>query len=348
MKKFSILMAVICVIAIGYSLHNIYAIPQYIQVQNLSPEIEKIEPNKKVATELFIGEKPISAENSGTNANLRAVDFEYFGTYFMRLIDGRLFYNNEEDHTAIIDKAVALNLFPSVSPIGRQIKIDEKTYKVVGVIEKSPYTMYNTNVFIPFKTAQIEKLKGKFIIDSIDTKKESRSEFLEGKSNDGMWDITKEREKSILLFKICTYILIVYLINRLRRELARFLKNRFAELQRLNMNKYPSQFWLNILLFVIQCILGYGFIVAVLAGGVYHLVQSAVMIPEYIPEILVDFGMIKQKYLENIKASSTLYYLRTDVMIMIQYYAHIINTAFVLFLISISSKLFIERKNTHE
>ena len=345
MKKFWLIIAAICVILIAYSLYNIYSIPKYVQVQSLSPEIEKLQINNKKSTELYIGEQSVSFGASGANAKHRAVNYKYFDTYFVKLIDGRLFYNDEKENTAIIDEKLSLILYPSVSPIGRDVKIGENTYKVVGVIKNAPYTTNSINAFIPLKYAQMQKIKGKFLVHSVDTSKQSRSEFLEDAKYDGIWDIEKEREKSILLFKICVYILVLFAVNYFRRRLSLFLRSRFAELKVLNQDKYPREYWPNISIFIIQCVIGYAIVAGVMAGGLYYLVASAVKVPEYIPEILVDFNMIYEKYLDNIRASSSLYYLKTDAMIALQHHAHLINTEFTVLLLSLCSKFFNERKN---
>lgn len=349
MKKLWIIVSIICLVAISLALVNIYAIPKYLQVQHLAPDIEKYQDNKNSATEIYIKDNiSINSKIAGANAKLRAVDYEYFNTYFARLVEGRLFYSKEISNVAILDRPLAQKLFPSVSAIEKDIDIDGVSYKVVGVIDKSPYTMYSKNAYIPVFYAQKLKMKPKLQIETIDTAVNSRSEFLEGASYDGIWDIVKEREKSLLLFKISVYIILAMLAIKCLRILKLKLKNDYSYLKMLNQNKYPGQYMLQILFFIFKAVIGYAVIAIVMALGLYHLVDSIIKIPEYIPEILVDFNMIYDRFVENIKADSNLFYVRTDAMISLWHLASVINSVFVLALLATISTIFHERKNKHD
>ncbi|MCH8331627.1 MAG: ABC transporter permease [Bacteroidetes bacterium] len=88
-----------------------------------------------------LGRKTVKFENNSLEGiNFSAVSYEYVHIYDLDFQQGR-FFSTLEDHTGsnrvIIGNDVALNLFPDyVDPIGRSIKVNNRTYIVTGVIKK--------------------------------------------------------------------------------------------------------------------------------------------------------------------------------------------------------------------
>ncbi len=77
---------------------------------------------------------------------------------------GRFYTQSEEDSSAqvvVLGHSIAEDLFGNDNPIGKMIKIDKKSFRVIGVMEKrgvSGFFNFDETAFIPLKTTQIKLL----------------------------------------------------------------------------------------------------------------------------------------------------------------------------------------------
>jgi putative ABC transport system permease protein len=75
--------------------------------------------------------------------------------------EGRFFNEAEEihrDQVAVIGAAIAETLYPSINPVGRELEVEGKIYRVIGVMEKAPGSLFGGDAFedrqviVPFQT----------------------------------------------------------------------------------------------------------------------------------------------------------------------------------------------------
>jgi putative ABC transport system permease protein len=127
------------------------------------PSVEGVSPS------LFVGTMDptvagISVKHRGLEAN-RPIVFGVASSYDqirnVYVQSGRFFTQTEEDHRAqvtIIGAAVADSLFPGEDPLDKELEIEGKVYRVIGVMEKAPGGLFGGDAFedrqliVPFET----------------------------------------------------------------------------------------------------------------------------------------------------------------------------------------------------
>jgi putative ABC transport system permease protein len=87
------------------------------------------------------------------------VTSSYQRTYNMKAVKGEWFDNNSDvssDRVAVLGHEIAQDLFKNLDPVGRSIKISNRSYRVVGVLEEKGGGMMSGNfdsyVYIPLNT----------------------------------------------------------------------------------------------------------------------------------------------------------------------------------------------------
>lgn len=91
--------------------------------------------------------------------SILGVTSSYQRTYNMKAVNGQWFDNNNDvssDRVAVLGSEIAKDLFKNLDPVGRNIKISNRSYKVVGVLEEKGGGMMGANfdsyVYIPLNT----------------------------------------------------------------------------------------------------------------------------------------------------------------------------------------------------
>lgn len=327
-----------------YAIVSLYSLPSLLQAQVLSPKAEKINRELDFAQELLLDKASVSSPTGSSTVTLRAVNHSYFQTYFTKLLEGRFFYKNEKDKVALLDKESALKLYPSVSPLDKTVKIGEHYYTVVGLVEKAPFTQFSSNVYIPLDTALRNKQEGKLFTYTINTKEQSRSEFSHALESDHLWDIPKERERVLLVLKFVFYLGILLLTGYARRWVQKHLAGHYAHLQALNRDYYPRQYLPQILLFIGKILLFYTLIFASYALSLHFILSAVLTFPEVLPEILLDFKLIYESFVNNMQSASEIFVVKSDIITRIEHYGRLIQLSTCLILFCLCSLLFQERK----
>jgi putative ABC transport system permease protein len=92
---------------------------------------------------------------------------------------GRFFNATEQEHkaqVAVIGSAIAETLYGSLDPIDREIEIEGKLYRVIGVLEKAPGGLFGGDpvedriIYVPFDTLKRDHPEKKDIIISVRAK----------------------------------------------------------------------------------------------------------------------------------------------------------------------------------
>ncbi len=135
-------------------------VPNYNDFENLK---QNLRTAKFVSYSLFIGSKVIKYQsNSVDNVFELAVTHEYGDQFKLEFENGRWFSAIESEQglsKVIIGHNVSLELFGSLDPVGKKIKVFGKDMEVVGVIKKSGKDLvsivdFDNATFLPFELAR--------------------------------------------------------------------------------------------------------------------------------------------------------------------------------------------------
>jgi putative ABC transport system permease protein len=122
-----------------------------------------------VSPTIFIGSmSPTSPQvpikYKGVEANrpiIFGVSASYDDVRNVYIQEGRFFNEAEENHrdqVAVIGAAIAETLYPGINPVGRELEVEGKIYRVIGVMEKAPGSLFGGDAFedrqviVPFAT----------------------------------------------------------------------------------------------------------------------------------------------------------------------------------------------------
>jgi putative ABC transport system permease protein len=96
-------------------------------------------PTIGYATMLYNQQSKAKYNGAVVDASVNAVSYDFIHIQNIELIKGRYFTQNEMNATSnsiIIGQGIQENLFATINPIGRQIKIDDRSFIVIGVLKK--------------------------------------------------------------------------------------------------------------------------------------------------------------------------------------------------------------------
>jgi putative ABC transport system permease protein len=127
------------------------------------PAAESVSPTLIVGSFGPGGNQPV-VKSRGIEAN-RPLIFGVWSNYDVvrnvYIRTGRFFTQSEQDHrsqVAIIGSAIAETLFGALDPLDREMEVDGKAYRVIGVMEKAPGGLFggdpveDRQLIVPFET----------------------------------------------------------------------------------------------------------------------------------------------------------------------------------------------------
>ena len=123
-------------------------------IEKYCPSVSGVDPRTMGGFELKYGKNKMTIQFG------MGVSSRYPEMFTHGVVMGRFFTKSEQDSrkkVAVIGLKVVEKLFSGFNPIGEKLKINGKTFLVVGVFEKKGYTMgfdYDEIVAIPVTTAQ--------------------------------------------------------------------------------------------------------------------------------------------------------------------------------------------------
>ncbi|NMD38828.1 MAG: ABC transporter permease [Christensenellaceae bacterium] len=344
MKKVWAILLVLCLGLIAYFWVQVANIPGVYQYIEQNPNVEEIDLEVKYTGELTIQNAAVSLAKASTGAELHAVSHDYFDSYHAKLIEGRYFYRGEEANVAIIDKQIALVVSGSESALGKEILINQEKYKVVGIIDSAAQENFTKNVYIPFVTAVKAKTKADLLIYTCNPNFFDVTEF-NTKFTQNVWNLPKEKQRATLIVKFVIFLYGLITTTYVLRIFKKWLSLNFKKIKALLVEKYPSQIPLQITGHVLSFICGFGVIAASYGFLMYFIVEALLQFPEWVPEILVDFDMIKKTYINNVNTASKLVVLRTPQVVMLNSFQRIINILSTLSIFSFSTIIFNRKGN---
>ena len=119
-----------------------------------APEISGI-----ISDPVFSEPDIIYRNNVPVKINIRYCDTEFFEITDFKLINGRFFNKNEFENAgpvAVIDENTSNNFFGTANSIGKSLNIENKTFKVIGVIKNVNITLFRVaaNIYIPLTCSE--------------------------------------------------------------------------------------------------------------------------------------------------------------------------------------------------
>lgn len=121
--------------------------------------------------------------NQNWNSSVRGVTPEYMAIQSLTVQTGSFITENDlnkRNRVAVIGPTVASNLFESVNPVGKNIRVNNSPYKVIGVLESKGQSSMGQDqddvVIIPITTAQ-ERMLGITYIQSINVQVSEQSKM---------------------------------------------------------------------------------------------------------------------------------------------------------------------------
>ncbi|MFP2963893.1 ABC transporter permease, partial [Myxococcus sp. 1LA] len=129
-----------------------FTLDQMQRLRALAPFVTSMSPSVSKVSDVAHGGEQLST------VRIQGVTFEYLDISGYEITGGR-FLTEADDATtrpvAVIGADVADGLFPGVSPVGQSIRVENRTFQVVGTLSRKGKVMGESMdliVFIPFKT----------------------------------------------------------------------------------------------------------------------------------------------------------------------------------------------------
>jgi putative ABC transport system permease protein len=129
-----------------------FTLEQVDRLRQLAPFLSAISPSIQRVADVGHGGEQLST------VRIQGVTHEYLNISGYEVTGGRFLTEADDEVTrpvAVIGADVADALFPAISPLGRSIRIDNRTFQVVGTLSRKGKIVNESLdliVFIPFKT----------------------------------------------------------------------------------------------------------------------------------------------------------------------------------------------------
>jgi putative ABC transport system permease protein len=123
--------------------------------------LEKLCPSVKYAIPEYRGQGTVKFQNQNTKTTIYGATPPYFEVRNLPIKDGKAFTQNDVKNkakVAIIGDSIRETLFGGIQPVGKQIKVNGQSFKVIGVLEKRGGMMFRNpddQVTVPITTAMI-------------------------------------------------------------------------------------------------------------------------------------------------------------------------------------------------
>ncbi|MGE4443612.1 MAG: ABC transporter permease [Candidatus Altimarinota bacterium] len=130
--------------------------------QNLVDEIKQVSGIKAIAPTISTNGQLIYGANN-MNASVLGINSDYFSAKNVEISYGMGFTQSHQDNldkVAIIGQTILTDLFDGEDPIGKNIKMGNNVFEVIGVIEEN--STLDSVVFIPISTASIRVVGQKY------------------------------------------------------------------------------------------------------------------------------------------------------------------------------------------
>lgn len=127
---------------------------------NMVDEVKRIPNVKDAAPHIELTGSAIYGSKEAKNVNINAVDYNFTDMYSVKIVEGRYFTRGEiagGKMVAIIGPTLKDKLYSTTNPIGKQLKIKEKRFTVIGVTEAKGTSFgvdMDKSAYIPYTAAR--------------------------------------------------------------------------------------------------------------------------------------------------------------------------------------------------
>ncbi len=128
-----------------------------------SARLQKL-PTVKTVSAIVSGRAQVVNGNKNWNTQVQGVEPSYANIHYESIPQGRFFNadeNSQRERVAIIGLTVATQLFGTESPLGRTIKINRNSFRVIGLLPAKGFSMGrdgDDQIIIPIHTAMYRLL----------------------------------------------------------------------------------------------------------------------------------------------------------------------------------------------
>ncbi|NTX36983.1 ABC transporter permease [Myxococcus sp. CA051A] len=129
-----------------------FTLEQLPRLRAMAPFITAMSPSVSRLSDVSYGGEQMSS------VRIQGVNHEYLGIAGFDITGGRFITESDEEVTrpvAVLGADVAERLFPGISPVGRSIRVDNRSFQVVGTLSRKGKVVNESMdllVLIPFKT----------------------------------------------------------------------------------------------------------------------------------------------------------------------------------------------------
>ncbi|MDO5022822.1 MAG: ABC transporter permease [Eubacteriales bacterium] len=298
-------------------------------------EYAKEEWGKDVSAHMLVSIKDGVNVASDQNSAVQARVMGFFGSLHIInapvLTAGRLLYPEElEDGTAVavLDEQTAVKLFRTGEPLDRYLKIDNKEFRVVGVIKhtRNAADKEPLRVTVPLLALDEANVQSDVYIINLKTSQgqgayKKIKSSLEGVQSGGtLYNISKEKQRSLLPIRWGIGFIAILILNVLYKMLIALSKQQFeSEKDKLNDKYFQSLLPIWTIKAVLVILMWVVWLFAVYMV-LQFMVEPVYVFTEWVPATLVEWADINTAFWNNRNDVTGIVELRTPTIIELRFY----------------------------
>lgn len=306
-----------------YETHKEGIIAHYIEA--LSEKIELSDGKEKNATTALIA---IYNDDSSVEKRI--------------LSSGRYFYPEElkdKNKVAVIDEALAVELFRISDPIGRFLYINKTEFEVIGVVKRGrmPSDIREHHIYLPFLSLNEAQVQPKILSANITLKKGfggaigAKKIFEEWQKDGTLVSLAKEKTRTLMPLRLLVCFVLAMLAIVIYKGYRKLLSRRI-ELEKVRLNSQYAQR-------LLPRWFGFGFIYVVMLllwiGMLYlivtKLLEPVYLFPEWVPSVIVEPKALIETFYNNRAFENKLIEIRTEQLIYLRFLRDMLSISCALF-----------------
>lgn len=254
------------------------------------------------------------------------------------LSSGRYFYPEElkdKKRLAVIDEALAVELFRISDPIGRKLFINKVEFEVIGVVKRGrlPSDIKAHHIYLPFLSLNEASVQPKIISANIGLKKGLGGEtgakkiFEEWEKGGTLLSLSKEKIRTLmplrLLICFALSLAAIVLFNLYKKFAIRRLE---LEKERLKSNYAQKMLlrWFGFVLLYAALLLLW---VALLYLIITKLLEPVYLFPEWVPSVIVEPKALIETFYNNRAFENKLVEIKTEQLIYLRFLRNMLSLA---------------------
>ena len=274
---------------------------------------------------------PVGDDGENAVCRLEAVQDDYYALHPLALLTGRLPYPDElktGSRVILLDEGLAVALFRYAEPVGREVTLGEKTYRVVGIVRRAKQVGDHQayHAWISYRAAETSDIAlDALCVESAPVPGSGAlAAFTSAVSafgaNGTIISLAKEKMNAALPLRVLLCALggtvgLLWLQSMNRRTRAAIAIHR-ARLR----DEYFARFWWQSALRALALTLGYAVGAAALAVVFGALIAPVYTFPEWVPAVLVEPKDIATAFWNVWQNSATLLEYRTPELLRVRFY----------------------------